>query len=178
MFRVVIRIYNDVSYSNVSTYSLMSFFGILDYNFDNRYFLSASVREDGCSKFGEDNKWGLFYSVGLSWNMHNEAFMKDVKWLQTLPNSVLSYGVNGNNNISNYSQYGVYSSSVYNGVTGLLPSSPANKKLSWEKNKSWNFGIDFRFLQNASVVVSTCIPVRQLICYLTGTNPILQVLAP
>jgi TonB-linked SusC/RagA family outer membrane protein len=139
---------NDVSYG-VSTYSLMSFFGILDYNFDNRYFLSASVREDGCSKFGEDNKWGLFYSVGLSWNMHNEAFMKDVKWLQTAKFR-LSYGVNGNNNIANYSQYGVYSSSVYNGVTGLLPSSPANKKLSWEKNKSWNFGIDFRFLQKFS----------------------------
>lgn len=62
----------------------------------------------------------------------------------------LSYGVNGNNNISPYKQYGVYGSTTINGITGMLPSSPANNELSWEKNKSWNLGVDFGFFNRFS----------------------------
>jgi TonB-linked SusC/RagA family outer membrane protein len=139
---------NDLDYNNY-TYSLMSFFGILDYNYDSRYYVQASARYDGCSKFGENNKWGLFYSVGLSWNMHNEAFMKNADWLQTMKFR-LSYGLNGNNNITNYQQYGTYTSSTYNGLTGMRPSTPSNKNLSWEKNTSWNAGVDFRVMKRFS----------------------------
>ena len=133
----------------VSTRTLLSYFGILDYNFDSRYYLQASVREDGSSLFGSNSQWGLFWSVGASWNAHNEAFMKNFDWLQVLKFRA-SYGVNGNNNISLYQQYGTYTSSIYNGVTGLRPSTPANPDLSWEKNYTWNVGIDFRFLKRFS----------------------------
>ena len=134
---------------DTSTETMMSFFGILDYSYDMRYYLQASVREDGSSLFGQDNQWGLFWSLGASWNIHNEMFMAGASWLNTLKLRA-SYGVNGNNNIAAYRQYGTYTSSSYNGVTGLRPSTPANPKLSWEKNYSWNVGLDFRFLKRFS----------------------------
>ena len=133
----------------VSTRTLLSYFGILDYNFDSRYYLQASIREDGSSLFGSNSQWGLFWSVGGSWNIHNEAFMQNLKWLQVLKLRA-SYGVNGNNNIELYQQYGTYTSSIYNGITGLRPSTPANPDLSWEKNYTWNVGIDFHFLKRFS----------------------------
>lgn len=136
---------NDI-YQWIQSEALLSFFGIVDYNYASRYFLQASVRGDGSSKFGKNSKWGCFYSFGGSWNAHNETFMKDIPWLNQAKLRV-SYGINGNNNIEPYQSYGVYSQSVYNGVTGLVPSSPANDDLSWEKNAAWNFGLDFGFLK-------------------------------
>lgn len=140
---------NDQAAYGESAETLMSYFGILDYSYDSRYYLQASARYDGSSLFGKNNQWGLFYSIGLSWNIHNEAFMHDIDWIQMLKIRA-SYGENGNNGIARYSQYGVYSSSVYNGVTGMLPSSPSNDDLSWERNLSWNVGIDFTFLKRLS----------------------------
>jgi outer membrane receptor protein involved in Fe transport len=75
--------------------------------------------------------------------------MKDIKWLDVLKLRA-SYGVNGNNNITVYQAYGTYSTAIYNGLTGMIPSTPANPDLSWERNKAWNFGIDFRFLKRFS----------------------------
>ena len=129
--------------------TMLSYFSILDYNFDSRYYLQASIRTDGSSRFGQNKQWGTFWSVGASWNAHNEAFLKDVNWLDVAKLRV-SYGVNGNDNITDYQQYGTYTSSIYNGVTGLRPSTPANPDLSWEKNYAWNFGLDFRFLKRFS----------------------------
>lgn len=131
------------------TSSLMSFFGILDYNFAGRYYLQGSIRWDGSSRFGKENIWGTFYSVGASWNLHNEKFMEDVQWIDLLKLRA-SYGVNGNNNIDNYMQYGVYAPSTYNGASGLRPDTPSNDYLSWEKNGAWNIGIDYNFLQRFS----------------------------
>ena len=129
--------------------TLMSWFGILDYNYASRYYLQASARTDGSSRFGSNNRWGFFWSVGASWNIHNEAFMKNLSWLDVAKLRV-SYGVNGNDDITDYMQYGTYTSSIYNGVTGLRPSTPANPDLSWEKNYAWNVGLDFRFLKRFS----------------------------
>ncbi|MGE0089106.1 MAG: SusC/RagA family TonB-linked outer membrane protein [Bacteroidales bacterium] len=131
----------DYSYN---TRTMQSYFGILDYNFRGKYYLQASVREDGSSLFGEENQWGTFWSVGASWNIHQEGFMENISILDILKLR-LSYGVNGNNNISAYQAYGVYSSTAYNGGTGMLPGSPSNPLLSWELNKTWNAGIDFGF---------------------------------
>ena len=128
------------------TRTLMSWFGILDYNYDNRYYLQASIRADGSSLFGQDSQWGTFWALGASWNIHNEKFLQNLNWINTLKLRA-SYGVNGNNNIAVYQQYGTYTSTAYNGGTGLRPSTPANPKLSWEKNYTWNFGLDFRFLK-------------------------------
>ncbi len=136
---------NDLDYA-VNRRTLMSFFGIFDYNYDSRYYLQASIRGDGSSLFGEKSRWGLFYSVGLSWNIHNEKFMQNAGAVDLLKIRV-SYGLNGNNSIAPYQQYGLYSTVTYNGYTGMYPASPANENLSWEKNYAWNAGIDFRFFK-------------------------------
>ena len=130
----------------ISKDALLSFFGIADYNYDNRYFAQATIRGDGSSLFGEKNKWGLFWSVAGSWNINQESFLRDFKPLDLLKIRA-SYGVNGNNGIAAYRAYGVYASSMYNGLSGMLPSRPANDYLSWEKNATWNVGLDFSFFQ-------------------------------
>ena len=125
-----------------SAETLLSFFGMLDYNYAEKYYLQASLRFDGSSLFGNENRWGTFYSVGASWNIHKEDFLNDLSFVNLLKLRA-SYGLNGNNNIAPYRAYGVYSSAQYNGTTGMLPSRPANPYLSWEKNGTWNLGLDF-----------------------------------
>ena len=128
--------------------TLLSFFGIANYNYANKYFLSASIRNDGSSVFGEAKRWGLFGSVGASWNIYRENFMKGTtQWLSALKLRA-SYGVNGNDNIATYRAYGVYSSVTYNGFVGMSPSRPANPNLSWEKNNTYNVGLDFGFFDD------------------------------
>ena len=127
--------------------TMLSFFGNVDYNYANKYFVSASIREDGSSLFGAKNKWGTFWSAAASWNISNEEFLSDSKWLSLLKIRA-SYGVNGNNNISPYPAFAVYAAAAYNGANGMMPSRPSNETLSWEKNKTWNVGLDFAFLNN------------------------------
>ncbi len=129
---------------NYEARTLLSFFGIVDYNYASKYYLQASMRYDGSSLFGSANRWGLFWSVGGSWNIHNEEFMKDVSFLNLLKFRA-SFGINGNDNIDPYQAYGVYSSSAYNGAVGMRPTSPTNNNLSWEKNSTYNIGVDFGF---------------------------------
>ena len=124
--------------------TMLSFFGIVDYNYDNKYFVQATVRGDGSSLFGAKNKWGAFWSASASWNMSNESWMSSIKQIDLLKIRA-SYGLNGNNGIAAYRAYGKYASSMYNGIAGMLPSSPENQELSWEKNETWNVGIDFGF---------------------------------
>ncbi len=132
---------DQLSYSLVEE-SLLSFFGVADYNYLNKYYLQASVRADGSSLFGSANRWGVFWSVGASWNINREKWMNWSKdWLSALKLRA-SYGVNGNNNISAYRAYGTYSTLQYAAYTGMAPSTPANPNLSWEKNKTWNVGVD------------------------------------
>ena len=139
----------EAAYSDVTS-TLLSFFGIVDYSYDSRYYLQASARYDGSSKFGKNNQWGFFYALGGSWNIHNEAFAQEYKSWLNMAKVRLSYGINGNDGIGSYNQYGTYAPSSYNGITGMLPSSPANDNLSWEKNKSLNFGIDFGFVNRVT----------------------------
>lgn len=138
---------DEVQYG-ISDESMLSFFGIADYNYMNRYFFQASVRADGSSVFGQESRWGVFWSVGGSWNISSESWMKSSSdWLDILKIRA-SYGVNGNNNIVPYKAYGVYSTTQYNGTVGMKPSSPANPNLAWEKNKTWNVGVDFGFFNH------------------------------
>ncbi len=132
--------------TGLSRDTMLSFFGIVDYNFDNKYFAQATIREDGSSLFGENNKWGLFWSVSASWNLSRENWLSDVKFLDLLKLRA-SYGVNGNNGIAAYRAYGVYAPATYNGFSGMLPSRPENKELSWEKNATWNVGVDFELFR-------------------------------
>lgn len=132
-----------VSYS-FNEYSLMSFFGILDYGYDDRYFAQFSLRNDGNSKFGSENRWATFWSVGGSWNIHSENFMSELDFVNMLKLRA-SYGINGNDGIGIYDQWGTYSSagSAYNGVSGVNPSRIPNTTLTWELNRTYNIGLDF-----------------------------------
>lgn len=132
-------------------YTMLSFFGILDYNYDSKYFLQASIRWDGSSRFGENHKYGTFWSVGASWNMNEENFIKDnIDWIK-LAKIRASYGVNGNNQIGNYRQYGVYGSREYNGASGMAPDQLGNPDLTWELNKTYNIGMDLNFFDRLNV---------------------------
>lgn len=126
-----------------------SFFGIVDYNYNSKYYARASLRTDGSSKFGANNRWGTFYSVGASWNLHNESFLENVNAVNLLKLR-LSYGVNGNDRIGTYEHWGIYSSAQYNGVGSMIPSQPANPDLTWETNSSYNIGVDFGFARRVS----------------------------
>ena len=132
----------EAAYDDVTS-TLLSFLGVVDYNYDSRYYLQLSGRYDGNSKFGKNKQWGLFYAVGASWNLHNEAFMKEYKSWLNMAKIRASYGINGNDGISSYQQYGTYSPASYNGITGMVIDTPANDDLGWEKNKTFNVGVDF-----------------------------------
>jgi TonB-linked SusC/RagA family outer membrane protein len=132
-----------------SAYTLLSYFGVLYYNYQGKYFLQGSIRTDGSSRFGEDNRWGTFWSLGLSWNMHNETFIKDLGFINQLKLRG-SYGLSGNFNIGYYDQYGLYSSMEYDGLTGTAPSQPSNPNLGWENNKEYNFGVDYALFDRFS----------------------------
>ena len=130
-------------------YTMQSFFGILDYSYAGKYYLKLSLRTDGSSKFGSNNRWGTFYSVGASWNIHNENFMDGIDPINVLKLRA-SYGVNGNDNIDTYEQWGVYAPVSYNGTGGMEPDQPSNPDLTWEVNTSYNGGLDFTVFKRVS----------------------------
>lgn len=130
--------------------AMVSFFGVAEYSYDGRYYIKGSLRTDGSSKFGPDRRWGTFWAASASWNIHNEAFMQDIKNVLNVLKLRYSYGVNGNDNIAAYAHYGLYSDIVYNGITGQLPSQLQNRKLTWETNKTHNIGVDFRLFDRLS----------------------------
>ena len=132
----------------------LSWFGMLNYGLDGRYFLDLSIRRDGSSLFAKGHQWGTFGAGALLWNISDEKFMESSKkWLQDLQFKV-SYGVTGNANISSYMAYGLVSSAGnYAGVSGIAPSSAANPELSWEKVYQFNTGISAKFLNRFSLDV-------------------------
>lgn len=124
-----------------------SFAGRIQYNLLDRYLLTASIRRDGASVFGPNNKWANFPSVALAWRMNEESFLKDVTWIDMLKLR-LSYGIVGNWAISPYRTLGVAGKHEYliddQLVVGYLPSTELlNKDLKWETTNSLNFGVDF-----------------------------------
>ncbi len=137
---------NDDADYDQSTHTMLSFFGIANYDFARKYFLKVHLRTDGSSRFGADTKWGTFYSVGGAWVITRESFMESVKVIDMLKLRA-SYGINGNDNIPNYAQWGLYGSIQYNGVNGMAPANLPNSDLTWELNKAYNIGLDFGILQ-------------------------------
>jgi TonB-dependent starch-binding outer membrane protein SusC len=125
-------------------YTMLSYFGVANYNFNSKYYLQASLRTDGSSRFGSKNRWGTFWSVGASWNINKESFMESITAVNMLKLRG-SYGLSGNFNIGNYDQYGLYAAVVYDAKSGLAPSQPANPDLGWENNKEYNVGLDYAF---------------------------------
>ena len=127
--------------------SIESYYGRLNYTFDNRYLLTATLRADGSSSFGPDNRWGWFPSVALAWRFKEESFLKDVEWLSN-GKLRLGWGLVGNQNAGAYA-YGATMANVATAYgTGFYPSRFANSKLKWEQTKAWNVGLDLTFLNN------------------------------
>lgn len=138
--------------SGVQDNKLISFYGRVNYNYDDKYLLTATVRRDGSSRFGKDNKWGTFPSAAFSWRISKESFMSNVKNLDDLKLRV-SYGVTGNQEIGNYNSIttlGASSTGYYVGgskVTIVMPQQYANPDLKWESTKQTDIGLDFSFFQ-------------------------------
>jgi TonB-dependent starch-binding outer membrane protein SusC len=153
--------YKDISAAATRTASqtwtkgnLASFFGRFDYNYASKYFLEASFRADGSSRFGEDNRWGYFPSIGASWRLKNESFLKNVRSISDLKLRA-SYGITGNQNgISDFAALGLWSgSSGYpdnagGDQPGTAPQQLANKDLKWERTAQANLGLDLGLFQD------------------------------
>lgn len=131
--------------SNTEDYSLLSAFGRLNYNYKGKYLVSAAMRRDGSSRFGENKKYGNFPSLSLGWMLSDEPFMKRFGFLDMLKIRA-SYGLTGNNNIGNYTyipNIGTYNY-IFNGtlVPGATISTLGNSDLAWERNKQFDIGLD------------------------------------
>ena len=163
--------------NGISTqYSLASQFGKLNYSFDNKYLASFTVRRDGSSRFGSNNRYGIFPAATLGWRISQEEFLRDNDILSELKLRA-GYGEVGNQEIGNTARFGLYESrygqnqaeltggffEIYYNVgtaydingnnTGTLPSGfvstqAPNPDLKWETTKEWNYGVDFGFLNN------------------------------
>jgi TonB-linked SusC/RagA family outer membrane protein len=128
--------------------TLSSFFSRIDYNFADKYLLEASLRADGSSRFGANNKWGYFPAVGAAWRLKEESFLKDVNVLSDLKLKA-SYGITGNQNFSNAPtpSLGLWTaSSSYQGNPGIAPSQLANPNLKWEETRQVNVGLNASFI--------------------------------
>lgn len=138
------------SYKNDA--KLISFFGRLSYDYDGKYMVTASLRHEGSSKFGENHKWGNFPAVSAGWRISQEEFMTDATWINDLKIRA-DYGVTGNQDFGSYislntmTGFGYY---FYNGKYFQVwgPSKNVNPDLKWEKGKNWNIGLDFSLFNN------------------------------
>ena len=128
---------------------MLSYFGRLNYDYQNKYFASFSIRSDGSSRFAPGHRYGTFWSVGLNWRISEENFMKDITWLDDLKLRA-SYGTSGNKTSDYLYGYQAFyeGGANYNGESGFRHSQLANPDLSWEKSKNFNVGLDFAVLNS------------------------------
>ncbi len=126
-------------------WALMSFIGRANYDYKSKYLLTATLRRDGSSRFGKNNRWGWFPSTSVAWRLSQEDFMKDIKWLDDLKLRI-GYGVTGNQNIGNYSFASVLQTIqyVFNGqvVSAVVPQAIPNPSVRWEQVEQSNLGFD------------------------------------
>jgi TonB-linked SusC/RagA family outer membrane protein len=123
--------------------ALLSYFATGNYAFDDKYMLSAGVRRDASSRFGSANRWGTFWNIGAGWIVTNEDFLSQNNTLSFLKLRA-SYGVTGNQEgIGNFQSLGLYGTSSYNGVQGIVPVQIENPELQWERSNSLNIGVDY-----------------------------------
>lgn len=132
---------------NLTEWAKQSVFAKANYTYDNRYLAEVSLRRDGASNFGDDKKYGNFFSISVGWNINREKWFK-ADWVDVLKLRA-SYGSVGNIPYSKYPQYGLYSvSSNYNGIPAILISQVGNKDLTWEQTYTAGVGIDANFFNN------------------------------
>jgi TonB-dependent starch-binding outer membrane protein SusC len=142
----------DLKYGDIDSWKgmwrLIGFFGRVQYNYQQKYHLSVSLRRDGSSKFGENNRWGWFPTAAIGWDIHKESFM-NISWIDQLKLR-LSYGTSGNQEIGEYRSQLVFQNSgltvdpeTGNDVVTFVNPWNANPDLKWEETTEYNFGIDY-----------------------------------
>ena len=136
--------------SSFSTLNIIGFFGRVTYDYEKKYLFSASVRVDGASNLGENNKWGVFPGISAGWNMHNEPFWQSVPEVINKLKVRASFGVNGNlGDLSDFHAQGQYSvGNKYNGVAAVQNSRLSNQDLRWEESATVGFGFDMGLFEN------------------------------
>ena len=146
---------NEDMNSYTHEYTIESYLGRINYDYDDKYYFSGSLRRDGSSRFSKDNRWGTFWSIGGSWRISKENFMQDVKWVNNLTLRA-SYGSVGNDDIyypnstsSNYYAYKTqYSVSNYDGSFAVSKYYEGNPELTWETSYNLNIGISASLFDN------------------------------
>lgn len=137
-------------FTNEQEWSMTSVLSRLNYNLLDRYIFTATIRADGSSRFGEENRWGIFPSGAIAWNPLNESYFEGLNDTFDDLRIRASFGMTGNNQIGNYSALGVIQTDDYlfgNSVEGgRLLTSMANNVLGWERNREWNAGVEFAIL--------------------------------
>ena len=129
-------------------YRRASAFSSVNYDFKKKYLVTVTARYDGSSRFGTENRYGLFPSVRVGWSLVEEEFLKNSSTISEMKFRA-SYGLTGNDQIGNFDARGLYGGGGnYSGSAGIVPSSLANLGLSWETNNTLNLGIDYGFFEN------------------------------
>jgi TonB-linked SusC/RagA family outer membrane protein len=141
-----ININRGGTFNGINEWSLLSFLSRLTYNYRGKYLFTAALRSDGSSRFGSANRWGTFPSASVGWVLSDENFLKDFRQV-SFAKLRASYGVIGNNNIGNYTQYALVNNTVNavfgsNVATGAAVTSLANPNLGWETTKQFDAGLD------------------------------------
>jgi len=137
-------------YTFSSQYKYQSVFGRINYKWDNKYILNANYRWDASSKFGKNNRFGSFASIGAAWLFSQEKFMQPLSPVLSFGKLRASYGTSGNDQISNYQYLDTYSTTSYsyNSVGGIIPSRISNPNLKWEVNHKREIGLELGFLHD------------------------------
>jgi TonB-linked SusC/RagA family outer membrane protein len=142
---------------NASEWAMFSYMGRINYGYDNKYMITATLRRDGSSRFGSGNKWGWFPSTSLAWRISEESFMSDVKQINDLKLRA-GFGITGNQEIGNYSFASNLSTVKYvfndNLVNAVVPSVMPNPNVKWESQQQINIGVDATlFDQRLSITI-------------------------
>ncbi len=133
--------------SSETGYSILSYVARVNYRFNDRYLFSASARADGSSRFGAENRYGIFPSVSAGWIINEESFMKNIPAISLLKLRA-SYGLTGNSEIGNFASRGLYSAVFYADQAGIRPSQLANPNLGWETSAQTDLGLEFGLFRN------------------------------
>jgi TonB-linked SusC/RagA family outer membrane protein len=147
---------NQTYRADINNNSRVSFYSQLNYDYKKRYYILVNFRRDESSVFGDDSNVAYNGGVGLAWTLSNENFLENTNWIDFLKLKA-SYGTTGNSRIGSYRSKGLYtfSQNGYNGLDYSYINSgyPPNAELSWEKNKKFNIGLDFNFLNRVNLTL-------------------------
>jgi TonB-dependent starch-binding outer membrane protein SusC len=135
--------------SGGTSWALQSYFSRFNYNFKDKYLASFSVRADGSSRFGQDNRYGIFPAGSVGWRMSEENFMAGIKNVISDLKWRASYGITGNQEIGNFAARALFGVGAnYNQVAGVAPTQLGNPALSWERQEQFNVGLDLGLLED------------------------------